>query len=79
MRKIKRDKPIGVIIHTYMEISQGNSPCSYIYLKKAKMSSSLFIFYLFSSINQRTGGQNRSCPRVERVGIRGGGGGGERG
>jgi hypothetical protein len=33
MKKIRGDKPIGVIIHVYMEISQGNSLCSYLYLK----------------------------------------------
>jgi hypothetical protein len=34
MKKIRGDKPIGVIIHIYMEISQGNP----LYLKQAKMS-----------------------------------------
>jgi hypothetical protein len=48
MKKIRGDRPIGVIIHIYMEISQGNSLCSYLYLKKAKMSC--FSFYLFSYI-----------------------------
>jgi hypothetical protein len=38
MKKIRGDKPVGVIIHTYMEISQGNSLYSYLYLKQAKMS-----------------------------------------
>jgi hypothetical protein len=33
MKKIRGDKLIGVIIHTYMEISQGNSLCNYLYLK----------------------------------------------
>jgi hypothetical protein len=43
-----------------MEISQGNSLCSYLYLKQAKMSMFL-LFFLFSSTKMRTGGQNRSC------------------
>jgi hypothetical protein len=29
---------IRVIIHIFMEISQGNSLCSYLYFKQAKMS-----------------------------------------
>jgi hypothetical protein len=43
MKKIIGDKPIGVLIHIYREISQGNSLCSYLYLKQAKSS------FLFSS------------------------------
>jgi hypothetical protein len=46
MKKIRGDKPIGFIIHIYMEISQGNSLCRYIYLKQVKMSC--FSFNLFS-------------------------------
>jgi hypothetical protein len=46
MKKIRGDKPSGVIVDIYMEISQGNSLCSYLYLKQAKMSC--FSFYLFS-------------------------------
>jgi hypothetical protein len=38
MKKNKGDEPIGIIIHTYMEMSQGNFLCSYLYLKQAKMS-----------------------------------------
>jgi hypothetical protein len=37
MKKIRGDKPIGVIIHTYMEISQENSLHTYLYLKLAKI------------------------------------------
>jgi hypothetical protein len=54
MRKIRGDKLIGVIIHIYMETLQGNSLCSYLYLKQAKLS----FFFLQ---NQRTGGWNRSA------------------
>jgi hypothetical protein len=46
MKKNRGDEPIGVIIHTYMEIAQGNSLCSYLYLRQAKMSC--VSFYLFS-------------------------------
>jgi hypothetical protein len=37
MKKNRGDEPIGVIIHRYMEITQGNSLRSYLYLKQAKM------------------------------------------
>jgi hypothetical protein len=40
------DEPIGVIVHIYMEISQGNSLYSYLYLKKNVI---FFLFFLFSS------------------------------
>jgi hypothetical protein len=43
MKKIRGDKPIGVIIQTYLEISQENSLCSYLYLK-LKCHVSHFIF-----------------------------------
>jgi hypothetical protein len=54
MKKIRGDKPFGVIMHTYMEILQGIPLCSYLYLKQAKMS--YFSFYLslfFSSFKIR--------------------------
>jgi hypothetical protein len=46
MKKTRGDEPVGVIIHTYMEISQRNYLSSYLYLKQARMSS--LSFYLFS-------------------------------
>jgi hypothetical protein len=60
MKKIKGDKPSGVIMHRYMKISQGNSLCSYLYLKQAKMSCFCFIFSLFSSIKS----ENRRAEQV---------------
>jgi hypothetical protein len=45
MKKIRGDKPIGVILHIYMEILQGNSLCSYIYLKQVKCHDFRFIFF----------------------------------
>jgi hypothetical protein len=48
MKKIRGDKPIEVIIHTNMEISQGNSPCS-----KLKCHVFHFIFSLFFSYKIR--------------------------
>jgi hypothetical protein len=52
MKKIRGNKPIGVIIHIYKEIPQGNSLCNYLYLKQAKMSC--FSFYLFSFFFYKT-------------------------
>jgi hypothetical protein len=58
MKKIRREKLIGIIIHTtYMEISQGKLP---LYLKQTKMSC--FSFYLFSfffyKITEQKGGRS---------------------
>jgi hypothetical protein len=58
-KKIRGDKPIGGIIHIYMEISQGNSLCNYLYLKQPKMS--FFYFFFFLQQNQRKGGRNSLC------------------
>jgi hypothetical protein len=54
VKKIRGDKPIGVIIHTYMEISQGNS----LYLKLK-----CYVFHFMFSLRQNwgKGGQNKSC------------------
>jgi hypothetical protein len=51
MKKNRGDEPIVIIIHTYMEISQGNSLCSFLYHKQAKMS---FLFSSTKSENRRT-------------------------
>jgi hypothetical protein len=53
MKKHRGDEPTVVIVHIYMEISQGNSLCSYSYLKQAKMSFFSFIFY---KIREQEGG-----------------------
>jgi hypothetical protein len=47
IKKYRRDKPIGVIIRMYMELSQGNYLCNYLYLQQAKMSCFAFYFFLF--------------------------------
>jgi hypothetical protein len=44
VKKTSIDEPIGDVIHICMEIIKGNSPCSYPYLKLAKMSC--FSFHL---------------------------------
>jgi hypothetical protein len=43
-----------------MVISQGNSLCSYVYLKQTKVS---FFFSFFSSAKLKNRRQNGSCPR----------------
>jgi hypothetical protein len=75
MRKIRA---WGLKYIIYMEISQGNSLCSYLYLKQAKVLCFTFTFSHFSS----TKSENR---RVEKILPRGevwhqweGEGGGER-
>jgi hypothetical protein len=74
VKRTGRDEPVGVVIHICMETTQGNSLCSYLYLKLAKMSC--FSFYLLSFFllqNLRTGGQNRFCWGVGEVGTSGNG------
>jgi hypothetical protein len=53
VKKKNGEELICVVIHICMEMSEGNSLCSY--LKQAKMS------FCFLIQNQRTGGRNRSC------------------
>jgi hypothetical protein len=49
--KNKGDEPIWVLIHTLMEMSQGNSLCRY--LKQTKMS--YFFFYKTEEKEGKTG------------------------
>jgi hypothetical protein len=66
MKKIRGDEPIAVILHTYVEISQGNFLCSYFYLKQAKMAC--FSFYLFCFFSYKIGEQeDRTNPAQEEV------------
>jgi hypothetical protein len=44
MKRTGRDEPIGIVIQICMERTQGNSLCSYLYLKLAKIL--YFCFYL---------------------------------
>jgi hypothetical protein len=53
--KNRGNELIWVIIHIYMEMSQGNS--LYSYINKEKCYFSFFFIYKY----ERTGGQNRSC------------------
>jgi hypothetical protein len=69
MKKMIGNKPIGVIIHIYIEILQGNSLWSYLYLKQGKMTHFLFIssLFFFYKIREEEGGP----VQVEGVGLRG--------
>jgi hypothetical protein len=55
MKKNRKDEPIGVIIHVYMEMSQGNSLCSYLKQK------CLFLFFSTESEHRRV---EQVLPRV---------------
>jgi hypothetical protein len=59
MKKIRGNKPIGVMIHTYMEIIHKEIPCVAT-LSQAKMSC--FLFYIFSffcyKIREQEGGMS---------------------
>jgi hypothetical protein len=58
--EIDRDEPAGVIIYISMATTQGNSLCSYLYLKLAKMPCfSLYLLYFF--FYKMGGSQNRVC------------------
>jgi hypothetical protein len=59
MEKIRGNKPIRVLINTYIDISQGNSLCNYLYLK-LKWHVFCFIFHLFSPIKS----ENRKAEQV---------------
>jgi hypothetical protein len=75
VKRIRGDEPNGTVIHIYMETSQRNPLCSYLYLKLAKISC--FSFYLFSSAkSEQEGGKGP----VQGGGLApvGGRGGGER-
>jgi hypothetical protein len=45
VKKNRGDEPNGIMIHIYVEVPQGNSLCSYLYLKKAKISFCSFFFH----------------------------------
>jgi hypothetical protein len=65
MKKLRGDEPSGVIIHIYMEISQGDSLCSYFYLKQAKISLFSFFFY---KIRGQEGGTGPAQGRLDTNG-----------
>jgi hypothetical protein len=56
VKRTRRNGPIWVIIHIYMDKTQGNSLCNYLYLKLAKISC--FSFYLLSVFFYKIGEQD---------------------
>jgi hypothetical protein len=76
MKKIRGDKPSGLIIHTDMEISQGNSLCSYLYLK-LKCHVFYIIFSLFYSRILEKKRAEQALPSRERWNLWEGGSVGE--
>jgi hypothetical protein len=75
VKMTERDEPVGVVIHVCMEITQGNSLCSYLCLKLVKKVMFLFVSFMsFLLQNWRTGGQNRFCLGLGVVGTGGRGG-----
>jgi hypothetical protein len=62
MKKIRGAKPIGVMIHTYKEISQGNSLFSYLY-HKPKCHVFCFICSLFSPTKSENRREEQVLPR----------------
>jgi hypothetical protein len=52
-----RDEPTGVVIHICTETTQGNSLCSYLYLKLAKISCFSFslLCFFFYKIREQEG------------------------
>jgi hypothetical protein len=70
MKKNREDEPTGVLKHIYMQIPQGNSLCSHLYLKQAKMS----FFSLFSSTKLENGRVKQVLPRRRGILVPVGGG-----
>jgi hypothetical protein len=49
VKRTGRGKSIESVIHIHMGIAQGNSLCSYLYLRLAKCHISPSVFYVYSS------------------------------
>jgi hypothetical protein len=57
VKRISRDEPVGVVIYICMETTQGNSLCSYLYLKLANPScfSIYHLCFFFYKIGEQEG------------------------
>jgi hypothetical protein len=73
MKKIRGDKLSGVVIHAYMELSQGNSLCSYLYLKLKCHVFILSFLFFFLLQNWRTRRVQQAPPRGRLAPVGGGG------
>jgi hypothetical protein len=67
VKRTGRDEPVGVVIHVYMETTQGISLCSYLYLKLAKMPC--FSFYLLCFFFYKFGKQEGGTGSGWGVGV----------
>jgi hypothetical protein len=61
VKRTERGNSIGVVIHICMGTTQGNSLCSYLYLRLAKCHVSHFIFYGFSSTKLENRREEQYC------------------
>jgi hypothetical protein len=64
VKRTGKDKPIVVAIHICMETIQGNSLCSYLYLKVAKTLFLFLSFMFFLLQNRRTGGWRMNMVQI---------------
>jgi hypothetical protein len=64
VKRSGRDEPIWVVIHMYMETTQGISMYSYLHLKLAKMLFFFLPYMFFLQQSWRTRGWNRFCMEV---------------
>jgi hypothetical protein len=53
VKGIRGNEPVGVVIHICREKTQGNSQCSYLYFKLAKMSYFSFLSSIFYKSENR--------------------------
>jgi hypothetical protein len=67
-KRIRDNKPIGVIVHIYMEIAQVISLYSYPYLKLVETSGFSFFFFFFLLHNLRTEGRIGPAKGVGELG-----------
>jgi hypothetical protein len=74
VKRTRRDEPIRLVTHVYMESAQGNSLCSYLYLKLAKTLcfSFYFLCFFFYKIREQEDGTMEQV-LGERVGTGGSG------
>jgi hypothetical protein len=78
VKRTRGDEPIGVAIYICLETTQGNSLCSYLYLKLAKVFMFLFLSYVFSSTKLENGRVPRKVCVCGGLALEGEGSGGER-
>jgi hypothetical protein len=75
MKRTGRNEPIGIVIHICMETTQGDSLCSYLYLKLAKTPCFSFylLWFLFHKIREWKGGTGSPQGGGRELALKGGG------